>query len=176
MAIQIIPKERERPALWLSLLLYLSVFLLVATAGSYFFLINLQQKTEREYMSLEQQLSELKNSKEAVLGQEIADHKKKIDNFFSIFENRLYTSQVLPLIEKLAHPKVFFSILRAGTDGKITISGATENFQTLGQQMAIFQGEKLVKETTLSNSFLNEAGKTEFVFDLLLDPEVFIKK
>lgn len=176
MAIQIVPKEREKSPFWLDLAFYLSTILLVAVTASYFVLISLQKKAEKDYKALEQQLSEIRSPEKILLEEKVVKYKTKIDDFSKVFSSRSYITQIFPLIESLTHPKVSFSRLSGGTDGKVTILGTTDNFQTLSQQIVAFKNNNLVQETNFSNVVTDDEGKVSFGLELILSPEIFIKK
>lgn len=176
MAIQIVPREEERSPIWIDILFYLSLILLVATVSSYFILNHLKQKEEQRYASLQQQISGEKGLKEINMEKEVIDYKKKIDDFSLILNSRLYISQIFPFFEGLIHPNVVLHDFSAeALTGKISFSGTTENFQTLGQQMVIFQNEKLIRETKLTDVFFDNEGNISFDFEITLDPKVLQK-
>jgi len=177
MVIQIIPKQPQKKSLSLAnILLYLSLVLLLIVSASYFILNNFQQKTEKDIQLLDENLAAADASPEAALAKEVLNYQQKINDFSSLLASHKYNSQVFPLIESLTHPKVAFSSFSLDTEKQtIALSGVTDSFQTLDQQLTIFKNEKLIKKVELSNISFGEGGKVSFDFKLILDPQVFIK-
>ncbi len=176
MVIQIIPKQQERSLSLANILLYFSLILLITVAASYFILNNFWQKTEKDIESLDKELAAADASPEAALEKVVLNYQKKINDFASLLASRKYSSQIFPLIESITHPKVAFSDFSLEISrGGITLSGITDSFQTLDQQLVIFKNEKLIKEANLSSISFKSDGRVSFNFDLVFDPKIFIK-
>jgi hypothetical protein len=175
MVIQLIPKQQERVSFFKDILLYFSLILLVAAAASCFVLNNFQQKLENDISILDKELAAAEASPEAALEKVVLNYEKKISDFSGLLNGYHYSSQVFLFIEKLTHPKVVFSDFEAQNyENSIQLSGKTDGFLSLGQQLIIFKNEKLIKEVKLSNISLEKGGKVSFSFNLLLDPGIFI--
>jgi hypothetical protein len=174
MVIQIIPKQRDRSLSLVNILLYFSLVLLVAAAASYFILNYFQQKTEKDIQLLDEKLAAADASPEAVLAKEVLDYQKKIDDFSSLLASHTNSSSTFSLIESITHPKVFFSDFLLEINKKsITLSGKTDSFQTLDQQLSIFKNDKIIKEVNISNIVFEKDGRISFGFNLILDPQIF---
>ena len=159
-----------------NILLYFSLVLLVVVLTSYFILNNFQQKTEKEIQLLDEKLALASASPEAALEREVLNYQKKINDFSFLLASHEYSSQIFPLIESITHPKVAFSDFSLEVSKQsITLSGITDSFQTLGQQLVIFKNEKLIKEAEVSNIAFEKDGRISFDFNLILDPQIFIK-
>jgi hypothetical protein len=77
-------------------------------------------------------------------------------------------------VEGKTHPKVFFTQFSLDSRGsKMVVSGQTESFVDLGQQILILAGEPEIKTLELSQIGINKDGKVEFSFNLSVDPKVF---
>jgi hypothetical protein len=177
MVIQLIPRQREGSAVFVNILFYFSLILLIASIASYFILDNLQQKTVKTIESLDAELAIADASPEAATKKIIQDYEKKINDFSFLLAAHKYNSQVFPLIESLTHPKVVFSNFSQDSDKRtIVLSGVTDSFQTLGQQLFIFKNGEFIEEVKLSNIAFKEDGRISFGFDLVLDPKIFIKQ
>ncbi|MFH1894359.1 MAG: hypothetical protein ABH813_00415 [Patescibacteria group bacterium] len=175
MVIQIIPKRQEKLSVLANILLCFSLVLLAAVSASYFILNNSQQKTEKEIQLLDEKLALASASPEASLEKEVLNYQKKINDFSSLLASHKYSSQIFPLIESATHPKITFSKFSLEVNGQnIALSGTTDSFQTLGQQLIIFKNEKLIKEAKVSNIAFEKDGKISFNFDLILAPQIFI--
>jgi hypothetical protein len=176
MPIQIIPKSEERQPFWLDFLFYFSLFLVIAAASSYFILGSLKNKAEKKYNDLVLQLSQTATPQETVLEKKLTETKKKIDNFSLLLNNRKYTSQVFPLIEKITHPRVAFSSFNLEvSSGKVSLNGVTDNFQTLAQQVAALKSEKFISGVELFGLSAAKDGKISFGVSFTLDQKIFNK-
>jgi hypothetical protein len=175
MPIQIIPKSEEKQPFWLNFLFYFSLLLVVLAVSSYFLLGHLKNKAEKRYDDLVLQLSQTATGEEKSLEKQIFETKKKVDNFSLLLNNHKYASQAFPLIEKLTHPDVFFSSFQMNVStGEVMLTGVTENFQTLAQQIAALKGEKDISSLELSG-LSSENGKISFTLNFILSQEVFNK-
>lgn len=177
MSIQIIPKPEERKPILPEVLFYLSLAVLIAAVASYFVLSSLLQKTEKNIQTIDQEMAALDSSPDRHLETKLFDYQKKINDFSRLLNGYKYSSQIFPLIESLAHPKVSFSNFSAEIQkGTVHVSGSADSFQTVQQQLIIFRNSQFIKDVTLSGVSLGEKGKIPFVFDLGIDPGVFTKK
>lgn len=176
MVIQIIPKQEEKSSSLKNILFYFSLILLLAVAASYFVLNNSQKKAEKDIQLLDQELAAAAASPEAALEKEVLDYQKKINDFSSLLALHQYSSQIFPFIESITHPKVAFSDFSLEINkGSITLSGITDSFLTLDQQLTILKNEKLVKEVNLSDIAFEKDGRISFNFGLILDSQIFVK-
>lgn len=176
MPIEIIPKQEEKKPLLPEILFYFSLILVISAVASYFVLNNLSTKTESDVTNLNQQIKALSNSPEGKLESKLQAEQRKINDFSSLVNGYRYSSQIFPFIESLAHPQVTFSDFSADIeDGTLELSGTADSFQTVAQQLMIFQQSKLVKSAEVSDVSLGTAGQIPFTFDLVLNPAVFSK-
>ncbi len=176
MVFQIIPKQQERSSSLANILLYFSLVLVLVILAGYFILNNFQQRAEKDIQLLDKNLAAASASPEAALEKEILNYQKKINDFSSLLASHTYSSQIFPLIESITHPKVAFSNFSLeASKASVTLSGITDSFQTLDQQLAIFKKEKLVKEVKISDIAFEKDGKISFSFGLVMDPQIFTK-
>ena len=174
MAIQIVPKDIAKKPFWLNILFYFSLVLLIGLSASYFTLNYFIQKADQRIQELDEELEKAKTPEEIALEGEVLGYQEKIGDFSVLIKDHRFNSNLFSFLENLTHPKVWFSNFTLDSEiKKVKISGETESFQTLGQQLIIFQNEEHIKKVDLSNIALGERGKIEFDFDLLLDPKIF---
>lgn len=182
--IEIVPKPVEEIPFWQRILFPLSLFLLLVTMLSYLLLIYLEKKVPAEIQKLEVEISQSKSPEVTSLEQELKIKQQKIDDFSKIINQRPFPTKFFGFVEgsfsetkkfaSLIHPRVqILGFSLNLKDGKLNISGLTENFTTLEQQYLIFQKESLVKEVNLSSFSVGKEGKVNFSFDLSFDPGIF---
>lgn len=184
MAIEIVPKPPEKIPFWQNILFYLSLILFLGTIFTYFILVRFEKRTQDEIQKLDAKIAEIRTPEQISLENELRSKQKKIDDFSRIFKERKFPLKFLDFAEgsfsetkkfaSLIHPQV--QILNFSLnlkEGKLEISGITENYITLEQQLIIFQKEPLIKEVNLSNFSPGKEGKVNFAFSLTFDPSIF---
>lgn len=175
MAIEIIPKEEIKPSPWQKILLYIVVFLLLLSIAGYFLLdYYFIEKANQEIQDLETKISEAKTPQQIALEEELKSYQKKIDDFSSLFAKHKKGSNFFDFLEKNTHPKVYFSELSLNIKGnQVNLSGQTESFKILGEQLLIFRNADLIQDLKLSKVGSSEEGKIEFTFIFSLKPQLF---
>jgi len=161
--VEIIPKEPAKPARGLNFLFYLAIFLLFFSIISYFALNSFLKKAQEEVAALELALIEKMSPEEISLEEEILIAKKKIDDFSYLINQHLNSSRFFEIIQKNCHPKAWFSKFDlASRQGALKISGQTQNFETLGQQILILGEEASINKVNLEKFSISQEGKINF--------------
>lgn len=172
---EIIPKKISSLSQKFSILFYVALAFLIFVAALIFILnllINNSQKTLKE---LENKLAEAETSQNIALEKEILVRQKKINDFSQVISRHLETTRIFSLIEKNTHPKVWYSQVSLNSEGgAVSLSGVTDSFESLGQQLMILQEEKLIKSLGLEKVAIGREGKIEFGLSVVLDSQVFI--
>ncbi|MBZ9571756.1 hypothetical protein KJA15_00220 [Patescibacteria group bacterium] len=175
MAIEIIPKEAAKLPLWQNILFYLSLILLLTSISGYLVLHYVYyKKAELALDELEIALEKGKTPQQELLKKEILNYQKTIEDFSSLLSAHQISSKFFISLEKICHPKVFFTKVNLNIDEKKgNIFGKTESFQALGQQLLIFKKDEMIKSINLSNVGIGKGGDIEFTLGLSLWPELF---
>ena len=174
--VEIIPKPAAKIPLWLNILFYFSIILLIGLISSYFVFNHFIKKSETALQNLEESLAKEKTSETQLLEKEILSYQKKIEDVDKLLTEHKLTSKVFEFLEKISHPKIQFSKFDFNLTGsQARVSGVTENFQTLGQQLLLLKKESLIKEVNLSEISLGKGEEVSFSLLLLLDPQIFKK-
>lgn len=175
MAIEIIPKEITKPSRWQITLLYFSIFLLLVAILGYFALnYYFIKKADQEFQRLNDELTKARTPERVAIEKEVLDYQEKIEDFSSLILGYKKSSNFFDFIESITHPKVSFSELNLNpTTNQAGLSGRTDSFQALGEQLLIFQNAELIRSLTLSGIGVREEGKIDFNFNLSLDPILF---
>lgn len=174
MAIEIIPKKVVEPSPWQNTLLYFFISLLLVSILGYFALDYFVKEADRNLQELKEELIEARSPQQIALEKEILDYREKIEDFSFLLISHQKTSNFFDFLEKITHPEVFFSELNLDTkESRVRLYGQAESFQTLGQQLLIFQKSEFIQGLRLPEIRIREEGKIEFVFDFSLDPELF---
>ena len=174
MPIEIIPKPAKEPPFWLNILFYFSIALVLVSFSSLFILNHLEKKSVENLQNLEEVLAKEKTPKEIALEEEIFRYQKKIYDFSLLIDLHKSPLNFFSVLERISHPKIQFTNFSLDPkEFRAVLSGQTESFQTLGQQLLIFKKESLIKEVNLSKLSIGKEGGTEFTLSLFLDPGIF---
>ena len=172
--VQIIPKPIEREIDWKKIFFYFSIFFLFLVIISLPILNFLQKKSEVYLQDLEEKIAKGKTPEKTALEKEILNYQKEIKDFSPLLSEHTFNTKFFQFLEEKVHPKVFFSQINLNSkETKVSLSGQTDNFFTLGQQLLIFEKEPLIESLNLSEISLSKEGKVNFVFDLKLNKEIF---
>lgn len=164
--------------LWQNILFYFSIGLtlsfLVGDGVLYYFTKKAAEDAKNIKIAIEQgktqQILNLENL--------IKSYRDRIDEFSSLVANHKLSSNFFGesqyktgILEKDTHPKVMFNEMTFNVrDNTITLSGVTETFEILAQQVVLFQNDKMVKSVKTSKADTNKEGKIEFTLDIVFDP------
>lgn len=184
MAVEIIPKPSEETPLWANILLIISIAILLAVALSHFVLNTYVKEAGQAIKELDLALVEEKTPQNLALQKEMLGYQKKIDDFSFLLDAHKASSNAFAYLEGISHPRVRFSNFSLSSQAEgavISVSGRTDSFQSLGQQLIIFKEEQLIKDVILSGvSFAEEKRLPDqkvpisFSFTLSLSSEIFI--
>ena len=175
MAIDIIPKTAAEANLGEKIFLYLSIVLLLASiigylVTDYYFL----KKASAESQQLDEALSQAKTDESNNLEAELSRLKEGIDIFSLLIEKHKRNSNFFYLIEGVTHPQVFFSEISLDSNANnVRLSGETENFRILGEQLIIFKNTEFIGNLKLGEISTTEEGKISFQFNISINPRLF---
>lgn len=173
MAIEIIPKKKRKVKL-INYALYLSGALLLISLGSYAFLYYSIESKNQKLSGLEHQLQQKWGDQERTLEAKIKSRRDQIDRFSQLLNSHRSSTKLFELLETSSHPKLMFSSFNLDADlNQVTVSGKTESFKTLGEQLLILKQQNKVRNLTISKVSITEGGKIGFKLVLKLKPELF---
>ncbi len=167
--VEIIPKKVAPLSHWVNILFYFSLVLLVFCIAGFFILSSSIKKSQKSLTDLENAFVSAKTSERISLEKEVLKYQKKTEDFSKIVGGHLETSKVFDLLQKDCHPKVWFSQFNLDSKGnQIGLSGETQSFESLGQQLLIFQGEDFIESVNLEKVSISKEGKIGFSLSLSL--------
>ena len=172
--VEIIPKPAAELPVWQKIIFYFSILFLLVSLLIFFLLNSFHQKATLELQGLEETLAQEKTQEEDSLEKEVFGYQKKIEDFSKLSKSHLYPSKFFDFFQSLCLPQVWFSkVLLNLKDFTLSISGETESFSILGQQILIFQQEEEnIKKADLSEVSIGKEGKVNFILNLSLNPEI----
>jgi len=172
--VEIIPKQIEKAPFWQEVLLYISIVLLAVIILVCSILSYSYKKSLVTISDLEVALGNERTPEKIILEKEVVGWEKKINDFAVLGGNHYFVSKFFAVIEENCHPRVWFSKLNLDSlSNSFSVSGSTDNFASLGQQLIIFKNNPIFKTVTLSQVSINKSGQVEFGLNIILDPKVF---
>ena len=171
--VEIIPKPIKEASKWQKTLFYFSILIFLGAIFSYPVLVSLQKKSKITLQDLEDSLSKTKTSQTTLLERELLIYQRKIKDFSLILNEHIFTSKFFEFLEKKSLPKVFFSKIDLDSRGSnVSLSGETDSFLTLGQQLSVFENEPLIKGEALSQFSIGKEGEIVFSLNFSFDPKI----
>ncbi len=172
--VDIIPKEVPKPSKILNFFFYLAIFLLIFSLAGYFILNNFLDRTDRELNALKTELAEIMTEERSALEDEILKAKSKIDKFSLLISGRLVSQPIFEIIENVTHPQVWFRTFDFNIgQAELALSGETQSFITLWQQILILRDNEQINNVNLDNFLINQEGLISFDLSLSLKPDIF---
>jgi len=175
MAIEITPQRRSRATLFATIIGIISAFLILVLVGSflYFYITNKSlleniQRSKDSSLDLDQTIRNKEN--------ELLVFQRRIDDFEVFLSKHKDLRKMFTIIEEKTIPFMWFNSFsfQAVDNGIISLTGNTNSFFAVEQQIAIFKGHDLIKKVNLGEITINEEeGGIEFALELVFDPEVF---
>lgn len=178
MAIEITTDQKIKKLSIINFVFYFFLFLLIAFILSYFILNFWQKRLNRELADLTKSLEKTPAEKaleEKILGSGIKKgYQEKINDFGKLINYYQQPLNFFNFLGENAHPKVRFTKLNLDLDKNIAdISGKAADFEALGQQILILEGEKNIKGLNLSKVSIAKEGGIEFKLILGFEPQFF---
>ena len=170
--VEIIPKAPTKTPAKKGFLLSISIGLLLISLVGFFILKNIAQQAKEELTNLEATFQELK-SQEKSLEKEVLGFRKKLNNFSLLLKDHLVASKFFPILEEVAHPEIQFKNLDLNPrQKKVVISGLTDEFINLAEQLSILKNREETKNVKLNKVGISQE-KVEFEIEISLPPELF---
>lgn len=183
MAIEIIPKPKEKSPLSLKIAFLFSLFLLIGILVLSFSINYFKNKIGKEINQVEKEISEIKGEKEIKLEEKLEKYSKKIRLFSHLINSHIFLSNIFKLLEENTHRYVFFNEFNfVARENKLVLKGETKNFQYLFHQIKRFEElkkEKLINHISLNKTSLEKGEQGEkviFVLSLILNKKALLKK
>lgn len=168
----IIPKPKKKIPEWQKIVPYVSLSVLIAVILGFALLSYFEGKSAASLQDLEYKIGQVGTGEEKAMEKEVLAAGRKIDDFSGLLDEHQKLSGLFELLEETCHPQVWFSKFSFNSEGQeLQISGTASNFQTLEQQLVIFQSQELIKSITLSNLAINKKGDIDFSINISLAAE-----
>jgi hypothetical protein len=171
---EIIPKKVIQIPRWLNYLFYISLIVLFLVIIGVFVVNNYISNSQVKLKELESLLVQIRTPENISLESEVRNYERKIKDFAPLLEAHLETSNVFKFLQEDCHPKAWFQQFSLDSkQNKVNVSGKTQSFETLGQQILIFKNDELVQDVKLEQVSLGKEGKIDFNLSISLNPQIF---
>lgn len=98
----------------------------------------------------------------------------KIINIKSLIDNHVFSANALSMLEKVTHPKVYFTGLSMKTmDREMELDGVAESFSAISEQLEIFAQTKGIERYSLTQSQLS-GDVVQFKVSLKLSKDLLL--
>ncbi|MFW6282977.1 MAG: PilN domain-containing protein [Minisyncoccales bacterium] len=176
MAIEIETKGNSKSSPFINILFYLSIILLIGAAGSFFTLNHLKDKTKEDIKNTEKEIKKITEGEMENLENKIKLIEAKTSNFAKIVKSKKTASDVIPFLEEICHPKVYFSSVTTEEENKIIIDGVAESYKDLEQQLVILRDEEKVNNFSLEKIENEKEGGINFNINIYASSDLFYEK
>lgn len=171
MAIEVIPKPKNKVIFAGTTVLYIITAVLIIFILSYFALIFLKNRADKNLAEIEKRLT--RTEEESKLENQVSSAKRNLDNWSLLASEHRFPLAVFKLLQKNTHPKVSFSGFQFNLrENTLALEGQTENYETLGQQVLIFQNHNLIQKVNVSKISINPERRINFELKLFVDPQI----
>ena len=170
----IIPKKPKKTPEWQNFTFYISCALLVVVILGYAALFYFEAKASGVLQDLEEKIAQVATKEEKVTEAKVLSTQKKISDFSKLLKSHQQSSNFFTFLEENCHPKVWLTKVELNPEkAEALVSGKTADFETLDQQLFIFQQHELIQSIDLTNLLIGKKGETEFSLYLYLNPQIF---
>lgn len=171
--VELIPKASQQKNHW-NLIFYFSLFLAISAFVAFFVMNSLLNSSLKDLSDLQEKLGQIRTSEKNSLEKEVLSYQRKINDFSLLSEKHMANSRIFSLVQQFCHPKVWFSNFSFDSkNNQISLSGLTDSFESLGQQIMILEGKSYVKDLKLES--MSIGSKKEIAFSLVFttNPQIF---
>ncbi|MCP6718315.1 MAG: hypothetical protein KJI70_02140 [Patescibacteria group bacterium] len=173
--VDIIPRPVEQAGKWQKTLFYLLIFIVIVLIIIYFLLANLIQNSQVYSEELGIKITQGRTQERIELEEENIYYKNKIEAIAPFLNAHVLSSKFFDFLSAKTHPRIFFSKINlTAKEVRIALSGSTDSFSTLDQQLTALNEELLVEDVVLTNTSINKAGGIDFDLEISLNKKMFI--
>lgn len=171
---EIIPKPIKESAIWLNILFYCAILVFLISIVFYFVLGHFLNNAKITVQELETVLIREKTPFEVALESEIFVTQRKINDFSKLIDRRVSVTNFFDFLEKITHPRIWITEINISPKiATAIISGQTESFSLLGQQILIFEQEPMINKVDLTQIRIGEEGGVNFEINLFFSSQLF---
>jgi len=159
---------------WTDIVFYFVLSLLLATVISYGIFWEKNNLQRQDIATLNAQLTASGTSQQKEYETSVMDYQKKIADFNSLFKNHEFASSVFSFMQAQTMPDIWFKQFSLDEkNNTVQLSGEADNMDAFSKQIAVFEGNKYVKNLGNLSSSIESSAKISFNLNLVLDQSIF---
>jgi hypothetical protein len=170
---EIIPKPPEKIPIFEKILFVFSVLIFVLAIGFFGYFFYFTKELQSQKQDVEQRIEALKSP-------EIEKKERELDLLgrqISVFEEKIsthvFTSNFFSFLEEKILKSVFLTSINIDSlTGKASISGQTEDFETLIKQYKVFKEAEKIDNLKIENISFTPEGKINFSLSFSFNKEI----
>jgi hypothetical protein len=169
---EIIPKpKRKIPSLEI-IFLYLSILIFAFTLLVFFYFWSQEKSKKREISQIEEKILALKTPEINQKERKVSYYQEKISHFSDLIKDYVFYSKIFPYLEQKTHKQTYFSKMDLDFENStISLSGESQSFPALAQQLEILKGDPSLK-VQLKEVSLGKEGKVNFKIEINFDKSI----
>ncbi len=174
MAIEIIPKEKEKLNPKKQIAFYIGVSILLISVLSSLFIYYFEWRFLQEREVLTEYIEQRRMERARSLEREIEKYSEKTTLFLRLKDSMRSSSPFFEVTEESIHPGVILTRLIVNVEqGRITASGLARNIVAFDQQVRILKGEEKIANVNVSDFVIEEGRRVSFPAIINLSNRVF---
>ncbi|MBI4811976.1 hypothetical protein HY798_00790 [Candidatus Falkowbacteria bacterium] len=167
------PKTETKGARWF---LAAPILLMILVFGGWLGLSYYKKYLEKEISGLDAKIAELQSDENKESAQKIRRLQQSLKAAQPFLKEHIFPAGVFRLIEESTLPEVYYDKLDLQTDGaRVSLSGVAAGYNILAKQIAILNGNPMIRSVEVGKVNLGERGGVAFEMIIVLDPSIFKK-
>jgi len=138
--------------------------LLAVTIGAFFYIGYLVNQKNSRLTDISEEAAKIKTEEQKKLENNVFSTRRKINDFAKIIDQRKVSTGFFKRFEELILPEIYFSQCKLDlAQTTAELSGHAKTFQSLGQQLAIFEkAEDAITSVVVQKTGINDEGGVDF--------------
>ena len=172
--VQIIPKPPKPTSLLKEIFSYLAIIFFVSLLLLYLVFYLQGRALKKKAQALSSGLKDIQSPATADLRGKVLKDKAFLAAYSDLLKKHIFSSNVFRELEKITHPAVYFSSINLNTDKlELSLTGKTDGFAVVSQEIGLFRNSPLVKSVSLSGISIAKGGGVEFKLEVNLKNNAF---
>ncbi len=173
-SLNIIPKPKEIIPKWVNIALVVSFAMFLTTICLFAFYYYQALSWQSKLMAKENDYLALDTKENQAMEKQVGEISAKLEKFSLAFSSRRISSNFFDFLRNFCHPNVSFSGLLLNIEtGSVSLSGQTNAYKDLSEQIIVLNDLKNISNLLISNILLNKEGNIAFSVSFILDPTLF---
>lgn len=177
MDFSVIFQLRNKKFWWIDVIFYFVISLLIATVFCYIIFLTKNAFQRNDIKKEIELLKTVGTEQQKEYEKNVVNYRDKIKDFYILFKNHEFTSNVFAFMQKQTMQNVWFKQFNLDKkNNKVQLSGESDNMDSFSRQVKVFEQEdnkKYIENIETISSLLKESNKVEFNINITLNNEIF---